>query len=289
VSDLENKERTDLDEVSLAKKKEQLGDIEKKEGQVEARKDEISDREGAVDEAKSRLDSDKEFESQKSDSDKYDEAVRKRALELAREKAALRKQEAARRQALSERDVYMGKVIFLKKLDYLIDGHYDNQLMVIDPETDKVEAKTSADSICSVNFEILPNGNFILLSHAGGHSQSHYLTEFDRSDLRVLSRGTNNMFWRAPILVKENEVFSILKSYQNFYLAKFSAEGFGLLAKSAVAVSPDSQMTFFKNKIYLTGTGSGQNRKVLILSRDDLSLIGNIIPDLPRSSVTPTP
>jgi len=289
VSGLEKKDRTKQDEVSLATKKERLGEIEKTEDKVEARKDEIADRAGVVEEAEKKLDADKEFEKQKSDSEKYDDAVRRRGEALARQEEALRKTEAARRQALSERDVYMGKVIFLKKLDYLIDGHYDNQLMIIDPETDKIEAKTSADSICSVNFEILPNGNFVLLSHAGAHSQSHFLTEFEKTDLRIISRGTNNIFWRAPILVKENEIFSIVKTYQSFYLAKFSVDGFGLMAKSTTGISPDSQMTFFKQKIYLTGTGTGQNREILILSRDDLSLMGHIAPALPPPSVTPTP
>jgi hypothetical protein len=63
-----------------------------------------------------------------------------------------------------------------------------------------------------------------------------------------------------------------------YYLSRFKKD-MTLDARSSIAVNPDSDITFFNEKIYVTGKkNNGEMTTIQVLSRKDLSALKTIDP-----------
>ncbi|HNL11948.1 MAG TPA: hypothetical protein PKM44_15665, partial [Turneriella sp.] len=101
----------------------------------------------------------------------------------------------------------------------------------------------------------------------------HYLVKLDGETLVDKQYGSDEIFWRGFVEVRENEIYAILNKNGTFYLGKFDKD-LKLLQRSEVALHEDTFFSFHEDTIYVNGA----DRKIEVLNRSDLKSAGNILP-----------
>ena len=95
----------------------------------------------------------------------------------------------------------------------------------------------------------------------------------DLDTLKEKIVGKENIFWRSFIELKDDYIYAIIKDQDNYYLGKFDHK-IKTMAKSSEKIAKDTFISFYGEYIYI----NGDDKNILILNKNDLSLVDKIKP-----------
>ncbi|MCB1167161.1 MAG: hypothetical protein KDK33_13450, partial [Leptospiraceae bacterium] len=171
------------------------------------------------------------------------------------------------------------RILFLRILRYIDDGHYNNELWTIDPKKDDALEKSPYTNICGREFVGLGDDSVVVIGYSGSaHDSSHNLVTISAKDLLKTHQSAEEIFWRTPMIARDGKVYAFMKDGNNYYLGRWNAD-LTLDAKSSDPISQNSDVTFYGDKIYLTGkSGTGEATTIQVFNASDLKLIKTITP-----------
>lgn len=172
-----------------------------------------------------------------------------------------------------EDGVFGGKLYYLRVRDYSTDGKYRNDFYIIDPKNRKVKVKSPYSGIVGKKFDIVDKDVVVIGERRTATTTQHYLVLLDGETLVDKAYGSDEVFWRGFVEVRDGEIYAVLNKNGTFYLGKFD-KNLQLLQKSEVALHEDTFFSFYEDTIYVNGA----DRKIEVLNRADLKAVGNIIP-----------
>ena len=288
LKELAEREKALNDEKSAVKKeKEKLAEEEKaleaKKNETSAKEKNIADKENKAQDKKDEINDDKDEinddELQKIIDENPDEAAKKKLKEQAdqlkeekkaaeeeiqKQKDELAQKEDALRKNMPDPRILAGKFYYLKVKEYLDNGHYNNQLSVIDGANRKILKTSTFSNICGKNYYVFKEG-VLVIGHRTKEDTSHYLALLDTETLDLKKIGTDNIFQRTQIETKDNFIYAVMKGEDAYYLAKFNLN-LELQAASEVPVFNDTFMSFYEDFIYLNDS----KKNILILDKNTL-------------------
>jgi hypothetical protein len=251
-------------EEELAKDKEALKKEEEKTAKEERK---IEEKKAEIAESKQDIQTDK------SRAERKNETPAQREARLDAKEAELKKREEEQRNNRPQDSVYGGKLYYLRVRDYSTDGKYRNDFYIIDPKARKIKVKSPYTGIVGRKFDVIDKDVIVIGEKKSASSVQHYLVKLDGETLVDKQYGSDEIFWRGFVEVRENEIYAILNKNGTFYLGKFDKD-LKLLQRSDVALHEDTFFSFHEDTIYVNGA----DRKIEVLKRADLKSTGNILP-----------
>lgn len=242
-----------------------------KEEVLEKEEETIKEKEKLLEEEKKEI---AQEEAQKKDDSVVitDREIQQKQEELRLKEEELDKREDQLKSETADKNIFALKLFYLKIKDYLDGGHYNNELFMINPSTQKIGFKSPVTNICGRRYDIF-SGGIVVITHRGDHKRGHNLTLIDRNSLTVTKTGNEDIFWRSFIEIRDQNIYAITKKGEKYYLGRFNKD-LDLEAESKQEVSQDSFITFFEDTIYINRA----DKTIMILKRDDLSFIAEIKP-----------
>ncbi len=204
--------------------------------------------------------------------------------ELQKENEELKKQQEEKEE-ISE-NVIEDKILFMRVLRYTSQGHYQNELWYIDAAKDDALQRSSYSKICSREFQVIDGAGILVTGYIGeiDDPSEHRLVLLDTENLDKKTESKERVFWNTPMINKDEKIYAIMEKDGEHYLARFNTD-LTLDAASSVPVNLHSDITFYKEKIYLTGKPrSGESTTIQIFKRADLELIKTIEPPATSSA-----
>ncbi|MBU1076653.1 MAG: hypothetical protein KKH98_05130 [Spirochaetes bacterium] len=263
-------------EASLQKEREQMQkkkeEVQKERKEYEEKEDKIEKRDKEVQKDEDRIQRKEESLKEEVKEIEEDELKKnsEKIKELIKKEKELDKREDALRDRDVDRNIYARKLFYLKIREYLVDGHYNNTMYMIDAETKKILFKSPVENICGSRYDVF-SGGVVVITHAGGHNEKHQLTLLDRDRLKQKAVGSENIFWRSFVQINKGFIYAVIIDDQEFYLGKFD-ETLNLVARSGEKISKDTFISFYDDFIYI----NSWDKKILILKKYDLSVIDAI-------------
>lgn len=192
------------------------------------------------------------------------------------------KEEKQEREQKSE-NVVGDKILFLRVLKYIQGGHYNNELWQLDPINDDTLHRGPYDLICGREFLPIKGRGILVIGYEPGEhiDDKHHLIMLNEESLRKVNTTVENIFWRSPMIFKDDMIYAIEIFHGQYYLSRFNPEDLLLDARSKKPISPNSDITFFNNKIYVTGKSVGQDQdltSIMVFQRKDLEHMKTIDP-----------
>lgn len=252
-------------------------DTEKKQEAVEAKKEELSKKEEQIakkEEARNGTTS--------GDTAKKDDTVQKAEAKVEELKTELTqaKEELKKKEEQSD-NVVNNKILFMKFIKYDTDGHYSNELWAIDPAKDDALYKSSYNNICSKEFKEIANQGVLVLGYDGEkvENRKHKLVLLDPDKLGVKKTSESaDIFWRTPMINREDKIYVIEKVKDKYHVSRFKSD-LTFEKRTEEAVEENSELTFFGDKIYVTGKPKeGDKTTIKVFKKEDLSLLKTIAP-----------
>ncbi len=198
--------------------------------------------------------------------------LEKKSAELAQREQAVTKREEAAQKGETDASIYAGLLYYLKIKEYLTGGHYNNEIYSINAATAKIVQKSPVANICGRKYDIFQQG-VVVITYKGDHRAGHYLALLDLKTLEPKATGSDMVFWRSFVEVRDNFIYAILNRDDAYYLGKFDSD-MKAVAVSRDKVDPDSFISFFADTIYI----NSEDKKILVLNKGDLSTTGIIEP-----------
>ncbi|MEK6794878.1 MAG: P83/100 family protein [Spirochaetota bacterium] len=257
----------------IRKDEKELGEKEKAvEKKTEALKKDEKDAAVKEDALKKKEDAVKEEKKEIAKDDTSPEGLKKKEADLAKKETELDKREDSLRSKTTDKNIYADKLYYLKIREYLEGGHYNNEMFLIDAAERKVVLKSPVATICGSRYDVFSDG-IVVITHAGSHAFAHHLTLIDREKLTVKITGTENVFWRSFVEIREGYIYAIIIKDGKYYLGKFDGT-LALAASSRENISENTFLSFFGDYLYI----NKMDRTVIVLNKNDLSLIDTIKP-----------
>ncbi|GBF49762.1 hypothetical protein LPTSP4_12810 [Leptospira ryugenii] len=254
-------------EVQAAKVEEKKEELAKKEEQIAAKEE--ARKEGG--DSTSATTETKKEEAVKEAEKKVEELK----TELAEVKEELKKKEE------QSDNVINNKILFMKFIKYDADGHYSNELWAIDTTKDDALFKSPYNNICSKDFKEIANQGVLVLGYDGDkvETRKHKLVLLDPDKLAVKKTSqAADIFWRTPMINREDKIYVVEKFQDKYHVARFKND-LTFEARSQEAIEENSEITFFGDKIYVTGKPKeGDKTTIKVFKKEDLSLIKTIAP-----------
>lgn len=199
--------------------------------------------------------------------------------ELTKELAEVR-EELKKKEEKSE-NVIDNKIVFMKFIKYDTDGHYSNELWALDPVKDDALFKSPFTNICSKEFLEIPGQGILVLGYEGAKvdDRKHKLTYLDTKTLVLKKQSdASDVFWRTPMVYTDEKIYVIERFENNYHLTRFNPD-LTVDIRSSAPVEENSEVTFFKDKIYITGKGKGEGKTTIkVFQRADLKHLKTIAP-----------
>ena len=250
----EKKEEVKKDEKKIAEKEKE---IKKKEEAVKEEKKEIKEDEKKKEAAKET---------------KTPETLKKKEDELKKKEKELDKREDAIRSKEPDKNIYALKLYYLKIREYLEGGHYNNELFMIDATNRKILFKSPVTNICGSRYDVFSDG-IAVITHTGDHKSGHRLMLIDRENLQTKTTGTDDVFWRSFVEIKDGFIYAITVREGKYYLGRFDGK-LQLTARSGESINENTFISFFGDYIYINKF----DKSIMVLNKNDLSLIDVIKP-----------
>ncbi|PJZ78345.1 P83/100 family protein [Leptospira neocaledonica] len=251
--------------------KEKEKDIAKKE---ESRKSDSKSSSSSSD-SKSSSSGDSKSSDAKSDDKKSKEELKQELKETKKELETVKEEQKKKEEF--DKNVVGGKILFLKTLKYTSDGHYSNELHALDPTQDDTIFKGDFNKICGRTFEVV-DGKALVVGYESDHSAAHKLILIDQETLKPAIWSADSVFWRSPMIVKGDEIYAFEERNGKYYLSRYD-KGLKKTAGSEEEISPNSNVTFFGEKIYVTGKEESSGKtEIAVFGKADLKLIKKIKP-----------
>ncbi len=252
-------------EDELAKDKDKLKKDEEKtakeEKKVEEKKNEVAANKKSVEDDK------------KTNAERKNETAAQKEARLDAKEQDLKKREEAQKNTRKEDGVFEGKMYYLRVRDYSTDGKYRNDFYIIDPKARKVRVKSPFPGIVGKKYDVVDKDVVVIGEKKTSTTIQHYLVKLDGETLVDKEYGSDEIFWRGFVEVRDNEIYAILNKNGTFYLGKFD-KNLKLLQRSEVALHEDTFFSFHEDSIYVNGA----DRKIEVLNRADLKAAGTIVP-----------
>ncbi|HOJ29505.1 MAG TPA: P83/100 family protein [Spirochaetota bacterium] len=267
--DIETKEQQLQKQKEDIKKKEQ--EIAKKESEILDKKNKVSEKEERLAEKEKALEKEKEeiaADEIKKAPPKEKELVKK----LEKKEKELDEREDKLRSKELDQNIYADKLYYLKIKEYLQDGHYNNEMVMIDPASRKILFKSPEKNICGSRYDIF-SGGVVVITHKGSHAIGHRLTLLDRNSLEAKLYGSDNIFWRSFIIIKDGFIYAIVIENGKFYLGRFDTN-LKMVSKSSEEVNENTFISFWDNFIYINRV----DKTIMVLDKENLTLIDTIKP-----------
>ena len=153
--------------------------------------------------------------------EKKAEELAKKEMALAKKEESLRAAEASKKEKASDPKIMAGKLYYLKVKEYSNDGHYSNEMCIIEPLSRTVLAVSDYTHICGKNYLVSKEG-IVVIGHKGSHTAEHYLTLLEPNELQLKAQGDKNIFFRSFVVEYKSHIYAVLKEGNSFYLGKFS-------------------------------------------------------------------
>ncbi len=286
VKEIVRKDDTVIDErKDLVEIKEEIIDKEKQE--IEQKKAELENEKEEVE----KIEDEAEREKREEEIEKKEEAIgieeeiieekeekleeEKREIredELGKKEKDLDKREDIIRAEKVDKNIYATMLYYLKVKKYQGDGHYINDMYLIDAETLQIKAKSPVKNIAGSKYDVFSDG-VVVITHKGDIQGAHRLTLLDRKTLKAKAYGKYSIFWRSFVIVKDDSVYAIMKAGADYYLGKFDSK-LERVARSTEKIHGDTFISFYENKIFI----NRWDYNVLVLNTEDLSLIDVLEP-----------
>ena len=258
------------DEIKLEEKKE---DVKKDEQAIGKKEGEIKKKKEKIEKEKEKIKKDEEKIKIRKDPKKFEKELEKKTQELEKkEKELSAKEEELKKKEAIDENIYADKFYYLKIKKYMVEGHYNNEMYLIDAKTRKVILVSPLKEICGKKYDVFKNG-VVVVSYPENHSSPHHLTLLDLNTLEPIVTGKDNIFWRSFVEIKEDYIYAIIKNGENYYLGKFNSK-MEKIAKSDTKIDYSTFITFYREFIYI----NSEKKEILVLKKDDLSLIDTIKP-----------
>lgn len=271
---VKNKAEIEKKTEDIKKIEQEKKDTDKKSEAVEAKKEELSKKEEQIakkEEARTGGDTAKKDDTVQ----KVEAKVEELKTELAQTKEELKKKED------QSDNVVNNKILFMKFIKYDTDGHYSNELWAIDPAKDDALYKSSYNNICSKEFKEIANQGVLVLGYDGEkvETRKHKLVLLDPDKLGVKKTSESaDIFWRTPMINREDKIYVIEKVKDKYHVARFKSD-LTFEKRTEEAVEENSELTFFGDKIYVTGKPKeGDKTTIKVFKKEDLSLLKTIAP-----------
>jgi hypothetical protein len=197
--------------------------------------------------------------------------------ELKRENETLKIKEKEKEE--KSENVMGEKVLFLRLVKYEDDGHYTNELWVLDAGNEETLYKSPYSNICGKEFHVINEG-VVVIGFDGNRpvERVHRLVLLDPNSLSQSKVTKEEIFWRSHIIYRDGKIYAFEKYKGEVYLSRFSPS-LTLEARSSEPVGTTSELSFFKDRIFLTGKPSNEEATVIrILQREDLKIVKSLKP-----------
>lgn len=172
------------------------------------------------------------------------------------------------------------RVLFLQVVKYENDGHFTNDLWVLDPDEEEGLYKSPFENICGRDFKVLKTG-VLVIGFEGQESDSsvHHLVLLDSETLAVKKISKESVLWRSQLFLREGKIYTFeLMNDKKIYLSRFSEE-LELEARSSEPVNINSDISFNKSKVFVTSKLQGSDAtSIVVLNKDDLKISKNFKP-----------
>ncbi|MEM7182546.1 MAG: P83/100 family protein [Spirochaetota bacterium] len=184
----------------------------------------------------------------------------------------------------TSRNVMDGKIVFLRILSRFPTGsNFNNEIYLIDPEKDDAVVKSEYRNICSKKFEEF--GQHVLL--LGCDKKSHKLVLLNlRKSLKKEFESKQSVYRDTPLIIDKNR--NVLFAFEedsydhSVYLSKYDNK-LKKLAKSQIPIHPDSRVTAFRNKLYVTSNNTkGDAPYILVFDKKNLQLLKKFSPTIQK-------
>ncbi len=203
--------------------------------------------------------------------------LEKQVQELKKENESLKTKEKEREE--KSENIMGDKVLFLRLVKYEDDGHYTNELWVLDATNEQTLYKSPYTNICGKEFHVINEG-VVVIGFDGNRpiERVHRLVLLDPNTLSQTKVTKEEIFWRSHIVYREGKIYAFEKYKNEVYLSRFNGN-LTLEARSSEPVGTNSELSFYKDRVFLTGKPSNQEETVIrILQKDDLKVLKTIKP-----------
>lgn len=266
---IEQKKEVEEKEKEVEEKQEELAE---KEEEIEKTEEKIAEKEQEVTKEKETIEKDKEVKEISKNTEKKAEELFEKEKELVEKEKELEKIEENLKKEETDENIVGAKLYYLKINEYMTGGHYSNEMFIINAATRKIEKKSPYNSIGGRKYDIFSDG-VVVIGKDSEDNQKYYLVLLDKETLEAKSVGTDNIFWRSFIEVRDNFIYAIVKDGENYYLGKFDST-MSMTSKSEVTVESNSFVSFFNDVVYINSAEGG----IAVLSREDLTQVEVIAP-----------
>ncbi len=281
---VKNKQKISQKQEERKQVQQQQQQAKKEEQQLKEKEKEIAKKEesrksdsksSSSSDSKSSSSSDSKSSETKPDEKKSKEELRKELTDTKKELETVKEEQKKKEEF--DKNVVGGKILFLKTLKYLSDGHYSNELQAIDPANDDTIVKGDFNKICGRTFEVV-DGKALVVGYESDHSAAHKLILIDQETLKPAVWSDDSVFWRSPMIIKGEEIYAFEERNGKYFLSRFD-KGLKKTSGSEEEISPNSNVTFFGEKIYVTGKEEGSGKtEIAVFNKADLKLIKKIKP-----------
>jgi len=263
-------EKIKKEETKLENKKEE---VKKEEAKIEEKKEVIVKKQEEIQKDKKEIKNDETTKNISENKDKAKEDLTKKDTDLKAKEKELDNREQALKEGASDKNMFANKLYYLKTKDYMENGHYNNEMYIINAVDKKVEVRSEISSICGHKYDVSKNG-VVVIAHQGQNTAPHFLVLLDRSTLKVVKQSKEEVFLRSFVETRDDFFYAVIKENdKEFSLGKFNLN-LELVKKSSEKIDSDTFISFFGNSIYV----GSPDKKIIVLSKDELVLLEKITP-----------
>jgi flagellar biosynthesis GTPase FlhF len=279
-----NKEQIQQEEKKVEQLQEQKKEIEQQKQEVQQEQKKVEEAKQEIKEQKEQPQTTRKEEEKKENQATTENQQKQPTSKVDQQLEALKKENEELKKEIEKKEqqsdnVINEKIVFLKVMRYVSDGHYSNELWMVDPNKDDTLFRGPFTNICSRTFLPIENVGIVVIGYEdAAHTQTpHHLYLLDQDNLQVKAKSKEIVIFSSFLIYKDNLIYAIEELDGKYYLSRFN-DKLELQDRSSSNINPHSEITFFKDKIYLTGSGTDSNIPIQIYNRKDLKLIKVIQP-----------
>lgn len=279
-----NKEQIKQEEKKVEQLQEQKKEIEQQKQEVQQEQKKVEEAKQEIKEQKEQPQTTRKEEEKKENQATTENQQKQPSSKVDQQLEALKKENEELKKEIEKKEqqsdnVINEKIVFLKVMRYVSDGHYSNELWMVDPNKDDTLFRGPFTNICSRTFLPIENVGIVVIGYEdAAHTQTpHHLYLLDQDNLQVKAKSKEIVIFSSFLIYKDNLIYAIEELDGKYYLSRFN-DKLELQDRSSSNINPHSEITFFKDKIYLTGSGIDSNIPIQIYNRKDLKLIKVIQP-----------
>ena len=190
------------------------------------------------------------------------------------------KAENERLKAQKEKNLVEDRLLFMRVVRYTKKGHYRNELWYLDANKDDTLFQSPFKKICSRDFRVIPKTGVVVTGYKGevNNKTDHHLVLLDLEKLKKIKESRALAHWRTPLILRNNKLYVFTQKGEKYYLARMNT-ALRIEAQSKDSINPYSEVTFYKDKIYLTGQEEkGAKTTIQVFKMGDLNTLKVIKP-----------